>query len=571
MFGQLGHWLKPPVFEGDEEKTRVAAILYVVLFTLAIVAAALLIVTPAVYGLPANLLDWLAQIVYAAILVSSLGMALLVRRGHIQLVGWFLCSLIWVATTFSAYSFGGLLDPTIGGYFLVVIFAALILGGRGALLFALLALLSGIGLFYGEVSGFLDFGERAVEAFDLFMYALILGLIALLLRYAVRSLTLALDLARGNERALDATNRELVISRDRLARQATELERRARYLEVTATVARDATLELDVHEMLVRLLSLVGSQLGFYHAGIFFLEPGGEWLELQAASSKGGQRMLARGHRLRVGEGIVGYVAQHRRYRLAMDVGEDAVFFNNPDLPETRSEAALPLMARGVVIGVLDVQSTEPEAFSDEDMTALQTLADQVALAISNAQLFQQAQESLEAERRAYGELSRRAWQELLRAQPDLAIVRDKRGVLPVDFQPDKEAEQALQTGRLTMSEDRKGDGKAVGLAVPIRVRGQVIGAIDVHKPAEDGEWTPEQIVLLETLSKQVSDALEGARLYREAQRRAARDRVMAEVTAHMRETLDMDTVLRTAALELEQRLGLYDVTIRLTAEDDGG
>ncbi len=92
-----------------------------------------------------------------------------------------------------------------------------------------------------------------------------------------------------------------------------------------------------------------------------------------------------------------------------MDVGQDAVFFDNPDLPETRSEVALPLQARGEIIGVLDVQSIEPQAFSDEDVTALEALADQVAVAISNARLMSEAQQALEAERRAYGEIGRKA------------------------------------------------------------------------------------------------------------------------------------------------------------------
>lgn len=565
MLARIQSWLAPPVFEGDEEKTRVVAVLYAVLLTIAIGVMGLAIFTWVFFGLPVTALDWLSQFFYAATIVSSMGMIFLVRRGHIQPIGWLLCSLIWVVTTFSVYNYGGLLDVSIGGYFLLVILAALILGGRGVLVFTLLSVLGGIVLFYAEVNGFLDFGERAVETFDLIVYVLILGLMALLLRYPMRSLTQALDRAHRNEHALDAANRELAASRDELATRARELERRTRYLEATAAVARDTVLELDIRKLLPRLVSLVSERLGFYHAGIFFLEPGGEWLELQAASGEGGQRMLARGHRLQVGEGIVGYAAEQRQYRLAMDAGEDAVFFDNPDLPETRSEAALPLMARGDVIGVLDVQSTELEVFSDEDMIALQALANQLAVAISNARLYWEAQRALEAERGAYGELSRQAWQELLHAQPDLAIVRDERGILPVDFRPDAEVEQALQTGRVAVSEGDKDDGQPAGLAVPIRVRGQVIGAIDAHKPADGGQWTPEQIVLLQTLSEQVADALEDARLYQDAQRRAAREQLVAQISAEVRASLDPDIILKTSVRELGRVLGAERATIEIT------
>jgi GAF domain-containing protein len=338
-----------------------------------------------------------------------------------------------------------------------------------------------------------------------------------------------------------------------------ELERRARYLEATNAIAREAATELDLRELLGSVVRLISEQFGFYHAGIFLLDPVGQWAELQAASSWGGQRMLARKHRLQVGVGIVGYVVAQGEHRVALDVGEDAVFFDNPDLPETRSEMALPLKARGEIIGALDVQSTEPGAFSPEDVAVLQTLADQLAVAISNARLFRQAQDSLEAERRAYGELSRDAWQELLRGQPELGYLRDDQGVSGVGDRWQPEAEQALRTGKTVQG----GDG-ATNVAVPIEVHGQVIGVIDAYKPPGSGEWTEEQISLMETLSEQLAVALDSARLYRETQRRSVEDRLVGELTARLRETLDVDTVLQTAVREMGRALGISRIEVRM-------
>jgi putative methionine-R-sulfoxide reductase with GAF domain len=190
------------------------------------------------------------------------------------------------------------------------------------------------------------------------------------------------------------------------------LSRRGAQLEAAAQIARDATAIQDVDQLLAETVRLVSDRFGFYHTGIFLLDEAKEYAILHSASSEGGQRMLDRGHRLRVGEaGIVGYVTKWGEPRIALDVGQDAHFFDNPDLPATRSEIALPLRVRDDIIGALDVQSTKPGAFGAEDTAVLQTLADQIAMAINNAQLFRQAQESLEAERRAYGELSQRAWQ----------------------------------------------------------------------------------------------------------------------------------------------------------------
>jgi len=176
------------------------------------------------------------------------------------------------------------------------------------------------------------------------------------------------------------------------ARLLEETERRAAQLAAAAEVARDATAILDVDQLLDETVHLISEQFGFYHAGVFLVDEPGEYAVLHAASSAGGQRMLERGHKLAVGKvGIVGYVAGTGEPRVALDVGEDAVFFDNPDLPETRSEMALPLISRGRVIGVLDVQSTETAAFSEEDVTTLQTMADQLAIAIENARLYQEA------------------------------------------------------------------------------------------------------------------------------------------------------------------------------------
>jgi GAF domain-containing protein/HAMP domain-containing protein len=367
--------------------------------------------------------------------------------------------------------------------------------------------------------------------------------------------------------ALNEMADRLQISYTELEQQVAErtmaLQRRSRQLEAAIQVAREAATTLDLGELLPRVVALISERFGWYHTGIFLLDPTGTWAELQAASSEGGKQMLVRGHRLRVGhEGIVGYVTGQGEPRIALDVGTSAVFLDNPDLPTTRSELALPLRARGEITGALDVQSREPEAFTEEDVTVLQTLADQVALAISNARLFQQVQESLAAERRAYETVSREAWQALFRARPGLSRRYDPHGILPSDGGWRTEMKLAVRSGESVAGEDRR------TLAIPLKVRGQVIGVLDAHKPAEAGEWTAAEVALLEPLVDQLGVALDSARLYQDTRRRAARERRLAEVTARMRETLDVETVLKTAADEIYQALGLDEVVVRLVADE---
>ncbi len=360
--------------------------------------------------------------------------------------------------------------------------------------------------------------------------------------------------------------RELMASLEqRVAERTRDLEHRSVQLEAAAQVAREAAAIRDVDQLLDETVRLISARFGFYHAGIFLLDAAEEYAVLRATSSEGGQRMLTREHKLKVGEvGIVGYVAGTGNPRIALDVGEDAAFFDNPDLPSTRSEMAVPLRVRDRIIGVLDVQSVEAEAFSGEDAAVLQTLADQVALAISNAQLLQQAQERLEAERRAYGELSREAWRDLLHTQSGLGFLRDERGISPASELWRPRMETALQTGETT-----PGEGDATALAVPIKVRDHVVGVIDAHRPDDAGEWTPEQMALLETLADRLGVALESARLYQDTQRRAAHERLVGEITARVRASLDPDTILKTTVRELGRALSVEQVTIEVTGPEE--
>jgi GAF domain-containing protein len=392
------------------------------------------------------------------------------------------------------------------------------------------------------------------------------------LNYLVPRLSTALEQSRELARALGKQRDRL---EEQVAARTEDLMRRGSQLEAAAQVARDATAIQDVERLLEETVRLVSARLGFYHTGIFLLDEQKEYAVLRAASSAGGQRMLARGHRLRVGGvgagvpsgeavGIVGYVISHGEARIALDVGADAVHFDNPDLPETRSEVALPLRARGEIIGALDVQSIEPGAFSQEYVAVLQTLADQVAVALSNARLFRQAQESLAAERRAYGEISRQAWQQMVRRRTERGFLCGEEGIVPLGLDPStadllSTMQQAAQAGQVIVGDS---------LSVPIPVRDQVVGALNFRKSEAGEAWTEEEVTLLQNMADQLGQALESARLYQDTQRRAAREQLIGEVTARMRETLDMDAVLRTAALEMEQRLGLYDVTISLTSED---
>lgn len=173
------------------------------------------------------------------------------------------------------------------------------------------------------------------------------------------------------------------------ARLFTEVQQRAVQLQTAAEVARHATGILDVETLLTQMVELIRRRFALYYAGIFLVDETGQWAVLRAGTGSAGRQMLAVGHRLQVGgSSMIGWCTAHGEARIVLDVGKEAVRFENPHLPQTRSEMALPLISRGRVVGAMTIQSARPAAFSAEDITVLQTMADQLANAIENARLY---------------------------------------------------------------------------------------------------------------------------------------------------------------------------------------
>jgi GAF domain-containing protein/HAMP domain-containing protein len=346
----------------------------------------------------------------------------------------------------------------------------------------------------------------------------------------------------------------------RVAERTRDLEQRSAYLEASSEVGQTASSILDKNLLVQQVVELIRGQFGLYYVGLFLVDERGRWAVLRAGTGKAGRNMLTRGHRLRVGEGMVGWSIANAQARIALDVGEDADRFDNPDLPDTRSEAALPLRSRGRVLGALTVQSTEAAAFDQDIIVVLQTMADQVAVALDNADLFTQSQEALHAERRAYGEISREAWRRMLGADSARGYHYEKGSLVgtPGEWDPGM-----IESGQSVETTD---DGEHT-LSIPIRVHDTVVGALAVGKQKGGTSWTEEEIAMVKSLTEQVNMALENARLYQESQRRAAREQLIGEATSRLRGSLDIDTVLQTAVRGIGDALGLAEVQVRLKGD----
>lgn len=345
-----------------------------------------------------------------------------------------------------------------------------------------------------------------------------------------------------------------------------ELARRSGYLEASAEVGRVASSILNSEQLIVDVVELIRSRLELYYVGLFLVDELGEWAVLRAGTGEAGATMLARQHRLRVGgDSMIGRCVVSGEGRIALDVGAEAIRFDNPVLPETRSEAALPLRSRGRVLGALTIQSTAPAAFDQETITVLQTMADQVAVALDNAVLFAESQENLAVMRRLYGETSAAAWAELARLQGQIGYRSGLQGLVEVRGGLPAEVEALLRAGGTQSATATSTAGGQMPLVVPVQVSGRAIGAIHTSRPVEDGPWTEEELQLLQALADQLGVVLESARLYQETQTRAARERLVGQITAQMRQSLDVTAVLRAVAAELGRLPGVAEASVHVT------
>ena len=344
-----------------------------------------------------------------------------------------------------------------------------------------------------------------------------------------------------------------------LANRNEALVLRGRQLTTVADVAREITRAQDQETLLNTLVHLVSERFNYYHVGIFLLDEDQEYAVLRASNSEGGQRMLNRGHRLKVGEvGIVGYVTGSGKPRIATDVGIDAVYFQNPDLPLTRSEMTLPLIVADQIIGAFDVQSTEANIFTQEDVELFTILADQVAIAIQNNLLLQETVRALEASQSLHRQYLLQEWSREVEEREMPGFEYTTSGVKAIDREDSISFQKVVESGEPVIIPmiDHESGKPAATLAVPINLRGEVIGVINIEETRkENQEWTPEEIQAVQSVATQVALALENARLFEQTVRRAERDRKVLEITGKIRSTTNPQEMVQIAIEELQNVL----------------
>ena len=561
MLSTLRKFLAAPTFPNDENKTRSAYYINAVTLVSAPFVFALVIVRVLIFQI--SIIDLTNLILLGIVAVQAI-VWIMMRAGAVQLAGYANIILVWLAGTLLAFTGSGLRGSGFVSYFVVILLAGLLVGERGALSIALLSVVSAFALATWETGGRLL--DPADPPFEVAGETTVLFLLsALFISVIINSLRRALDVTTANTKQLEAANKELSEFRDvletRIQERTASLEKRAGQLQAVSSLARSIATMQDLDQLLPRIARLISEHFGYYHTGIFLTNEARTHAVLQAANSEGGRRMLAREHELPLdSSSIVGYATSHGEPRVALDTGADSVYFNNPDLPDTRSEIALPLRVSGRVIGALDVQSKETNAFSADDIEVLSTLADQVAIAIENARLFGESQRALAEARSTFERYVKQDWSNFAHQVRRTCYTFDGKHVIAMDSSTKRDHPRAaLQTGSLVLEK-----GAVSSISIPIKLRGQIIGILDVRSRKGPREWSRDEIVLLEAAAERAALALENARLLESAQRRAARERTIGEISGKIGSASDFNSILRTTVEEMGRRIGASEVIFEL-------
>ncbi|MEJ5239996.1 MAG: GAF domain-containing protein [Anaerolineales bacterium] len=354
----------------------------------------------------------------------------------------------------------------------------------------------------------------------------------------------------------------------RVQERTLALAERSSYLQAVADVGRLIFSLRDPQALIARVVEIIRSRFGLYYVGLFEVDGSGEWAVLRAGTGEAGKAMLARGHRIRIGSGMIGWSIAHNQPRIAQQAELDAVRLRTPELPETRSEAALPLRTRSGVIGALTIQSARPNAFNPDNLAIFQVLADLVASALENAHLYAEMENVVHSLEHVFAERVRSTLEEYFHAHGSVTYRSDGTQVWEDPRAWHAEMEEALKRGEPVIGEQTLYEQEMIyPLALPILLRGQAVGVLRTYKPAEKGPWTSQEVRVLQNILDQIALTLEASQLFEQTQQRAIYEHILSEITGKVWSASGVEGILQTAVRELGRALNAGEIEIALTED----
>lgn len=328
-----------------------------------------------------------------------------------------------------------------------------------------------------------------------------------------------------------------------IEQQKTSLDKRLYQLKTASEISQKVSTLLDPEVLIQQVADLVKERFDLYYVGVFIIDNAREYAVLRYGTGEAGRRMLAAKHRLAVGGfSMIGWATQTRKPRVALDIGEEAVHFDNPFLPETRSELALPIISGVNVLGALSVQSEKERAFDENDVLILQSVADSIGIALENANSYMRTREALDEIKTLNRDYVQDSWWSIL----------DRTGEIKFDYENERVPESSSQTSTVQ---------------IPIKIRDEVIGQFTIE--TDRSTITDDQLEFIESISSQTSIALENARLLSETQRAALQEQKINEITAQFSKALSIEEIIKSAVMEFGKLPSVSEASISLIPPDE--
>ena len=410
------------------------------------------------------------------------------------------------------------------------------------LTFALIALL--------QQSGIFQFGAENVpdtKPIDWISYTIDFSVVSAILIVAIDQLKGEFaSVTQNMQSTFQILTTERAQLENRVRERTDELETRAIQLRSSASVSKTIAEIQNISELMETTTRLTSEQFGYYYVGLYLLDERKKTAFLQAASSDTGKQLVGQGFRVEKDRfNLFNRVVEYNRPYISSDI-DGANFIRDVNFPLTRSRMLLPLTVRNDVIGLLDMHSDQSQSFNMQDAEILQTLADLVAISIDNVRLINETKNLvLQLETNSSVQI-RETWTKFTSRH--------------------KPAYQYTPAGVRPLFASNRQDNLE-GLRVPLILHGQNIGNILLkRKGNQTATWSERERVLVEKVANQVALALENSRLVDETQKNALRDQVIANISARVRETLDVESVLRTATTELRRVFDLKEAEISIGA-----
>jgi GAF domain-containing protein len=478
-------FLAPPVFPDDEDKSRIASLLNIILLGLLCFMGVIVLTTLFTNPAPGSLL------VNSTTLTIAIFLYYLFRRGHVFLVSTLTITIFWSVLAFLTFFGGGLTLSIVTSYFVILVMAAALLGQTATILVAAASLV------VWTIVGILQINGQLPESITPYNLATDIGgtfgsliICALILYLTVRNLNQSL----ANERE---SNQRLYVYQSQLEER---VRSRTHILALAAEIGRDLSQVRDVEDLLRGAANSIYKGFGLYHVQIYLVDASGQNLVLRAGTGSVGQELRSRGHSLPLNAASTnGAAAINRQAVIVADTALSLTFRPNPLLPETRSEMAVPLIASDMVVGVLDLQSAQPHAFSTDNLGAFEILAGQLAIAIENARLIRdtsQARTELEARVRQSARTDWNQYLDAIRHGERIGFVYNAGALSPI-------SESIMEYGRAQ--------------TVPIKLAGEEIGTIALEETV--AELSAADREMMNAIARQVSQQIENLRLLEEAER----------------------------------------------------